>query len=160
MWAFEQNEKIEEKIRTQIEYQLRLRIESRLALEKQLIDRQQRREQEERNEKAFCEKQLQMLAERDKVEQLSNEKRRRKLAEHRKAIQEMLEERRCQRAVALAEEIKLRDIEKQQEKRKYVFKSNLFTIKLIHYTSHLISFADKKLLKRNASKYFKSTLKH
>jgi hypothetical protein len=101
-----------------MEYKLRLRIESRVALEQQLIERQRQRQQEEQDERAFCERQLQMLAERDKIEQLSNEKRRRKLAEHRKAIQEMLEERKNQRAAALAEEIKLRDMLQQEEKRK------------------------------------------
>jgi hypothetical protein len=118
LWAFEQNEKVEEQIRSQMEYKLRLRIDSRIALEQQLIERQRQREQEEQDERAFCEKQLQMLAERDKIEQLSNEKRRKKVAEHRKAIQEMLEERKNQRAAALAEEIKLRDALKQEEKRK------------------------------------------
>lgn len=118
LWTFEENEKIEEELRSKMEFQLRCRIQARLALEQQLMEKQKRKEQEELNEKVFWEKQLQMLAERDKIEQLSNEKRHRKIVEHRRAVQEMLHERKLQRAETLANEIKQRDIEEQEEKRK------------------------------------------
>lgn len=100
---------------------MRQRIEARLILEQQLIDQKKRKEREENDEKLFCEKQLQMLAERDKIEQLSNEKRRRKFLEHRKAIQEMLEQRKLERVEAMASEIRMREIEEEDKKRKYVF---------------------------------------
>jgi hypothetical protein len=122
LWAFEQNERDEENIRNHLEYRLRLRIESRLALEQQLIEQKRQKEQDELNEKTFYENQLQMLAERDKIEQMSNERRRRKIAEHRKATLELLEERKQRRAEALAVEIKLRVEEQQEEKRKYEMK--------------------------------------
>lgn len=118
LWAFEQNEKEEVGIRSQIEYRLKLAVESRLALEKQLVEQRMKKEQSEMDEKAFYENQLLLLAERDKLEQLSNERRRRKIAEHRKAIQEMLAERRLQRAAAMALEMKSRDVEEAAEKRK------------------------------------------
>lgn len=118
MWAFEENEKVEERMKSQIEYRLKLAIESRLALEQQLLEQRKRKEQEEVDEKAFYENQLLLLAERDKLEQLSNERRRRKIGEHRKAIKEMLEERKVQRAEALAMEMKERDVEKEEERRK------------------------------------------
>lgn len=118
LWAFEQNEKEEVGIRSQIEYRLKLAVESRLALEKQLVEQRMKKERSEMDEKAFYENQLLLLAERDKLEQLSNERRRRKIAEHRKAIQEMLAERRLQRAAAMALEMKSRDVEEAAEKRK------------------------------------------
>lgn len=118
LWAFEENEKVEERMKSQIEYRLKLAIESRLALEQQLLEQRKRKEQEEVDEKAFYENQLLLLAERDKLEQLSNERRRRKIGEHRKAIKEMLEERKVQRAEALAMEMKERDVEKEEERRK------------------------------------------
>lgn len=118
LWAFEQNEKIEERIRSHMEHRLRLAVESRLALERQLEEQRQRKEQEDLDEKTFYENQLQLLAERDKLEQLSNERRRRKITEHRRAVQEMLSERKLQRAEALALELKARDAEQQAEKRK------------------------------------------
>jgi hypothetical protein len=91
------------------------------------MDQKRRKEQEENDEKLFCEKQLQMLAERDKIEQLSNEKRRRKILEHRKDIQEMLEQRKLQKVEAMATEIRMREIEEEEKKRKYVI-SILFTL--------------------------------
>lgn len=118
LWEFEQNEKSEEKIREQLEYRFRVRVETRLALEDQMIDQHRRKQLEAQEDRLFREKQLELLAERDKLDQLSDEKRRRKMSEHRKAIHEMLEERKVQRAEKLEEEFKLRDIEKEQEKRK------------------------------------------
>lgn len=118
LWAFEQNEKLEEKIREQMEYRFRVRVETRLALEDQLFDQQCRKEVEAQEDRIFREKQLEMWAERDKVEQLSDEKRRRKMAEHRRAIHEILEERKKQRVEKLALELKSRDLEQEQEKRK------------------------------------------
>lgn len=118
LWAFEQNEKEEQEIRSQIEYRLKLAVESRLALEQQLVEQRLRKEQSEMDEKAFYENQLLLLAERDKLEQLSNERRRRKIAEHRKAIQEMLAEKRLQRAAVMALEMKTRDVEEEAERRK------------------------------------------
>lgn len=118
MWAFEQNEKIEEKIREQLEYRFRVRVETRLALESQLMDQQHRKELEAQEDRIFREKQLEMLAERDRIDQMSDEKRRRKMMEHRKATHELLEERKVKRVENLTEELKLRDIEVEQEKRK------------------------------------------
>lgn len=103
-----------------MEYRLRMAVESRLALEQQLEEQRKRKEQDEMDEKVFYESQLQLLAERDKLEQLSNEKRRRKMAEHRRAVQEMLSERKLQRAEELALELKARDAEQQAEKRRQV----------------------------------------
>lgn len=82
------------------------------------MDQQRRRDLEAQEDRIFQEKQLEMLAERDKIDQMSNEKRRRKMAEHRKATHELLEERKQQRVVKLADEIRLRDLDKEQERRK------------------------------------------
>lgn len=118
LWAFEQNEKVEEKLREQMEYRFRVRVETRLALEEQLMDQKHRKELEAQEDRIFREKQLEMLAERDKIDQLSDEKRRRKTAEHRKAIHEMLEERKLKRAQDLVEELKERDLEQKRAQRK------------------------------------------
>lgn len=119
LWEFEENEKVEERIRQKLEFQLRQRIEARLALEQQVMDQIRRKEQDKNDEKVFCEQQLQMLAERDKLEQLSNEKRRKKVMEHRRAIQEMLEQRKLERIESMAVEIRMREIKEEQERRKY-----------------------------------------
>lgn len=118
LWAFEQNEKVEEKLREQMEHRFRVRVETRLALEEQLVDQHHRKELEALEDRIFQENQLKLLAERDKLDQLSDEKRRRKMADHRKAIHAMLDERKLQRIEDLAHQMKLRDIEQKQEKRK------------------------------------------
>lgn len=118
MWAFEQNEKIEEKIREQLEYRFRIRVQTRLALEEQMMDQNYRKELEAQEDRIFREKQLVMLAERDKLDQMSDEKRRRKIAEHRRATNEMLEERKLERAENLIKELQQRDQEQKLEKRK------------------------------------------
>lgn len=82
------------------------------------MDQQHRKELEAQEDRIFREKQLKMLAERDRIDQMSDEKRRRKMTEHRKATHEMLEERKQKRVENLAEELKLRDLELKQEKRK------------------------------------------
>lgn len=82
------------------------------------MDQQRRRDLEVQEDRIFQENSLKLLAERDKLDQMSNEKRRRKMAEHRKATQELLEERKQQRVEKLADEIRLRDLDKEQEKRK------------------------------------------
>lgn len=82
------------------------------------MDQQRRRDLEAQEDRIFQEKQLEMLAERDKLDQMSNEKRRRKMAEHRKATHELLEERKQQRVEKLADEIRIRALDKEQEKRK------------------------------------------
>lgn len=118
LWAFEQNEKEEEKLHEEMEYRFRVRVETRLALEEQLMDQKRKKDHEAQEDRIFREKQLELWAERDKVDQLSDEKRRRKMAEHRRAIHEILEERKVQRVENLALEMKTRDLEQEQEKRK------------------------------------------
>jgi len=95
-----------------------MRVQTRLALEEQLMDQFKRKQQEEQDDKQFREQQTELLAERDKLDIMSNERRKRIMSEHRKAIRQMLEERKLQRAHLLALEMKMRDAEEEQEKRK------------------------------------------
>lgn len=118
LYAFEQNEKVEERTRIDLERRFRVRVETRLALEEQLMDQFKRKLQVMEDDKVFLGKQMEMMAERDKIDQMSNERRRRKMAEHRKDIHELLEERKAQRLLDRANEIKLRELEQKKETRK------------------------------------------
>lgn len=120
LYAFEQNEKVEERTRIDLERRFRVRVETRLALEEQLMDQFKRKLQVMEDDKVFLGKQMEMMAERDKIDQMSNERRRRKMAEHRKDIHELLEKRKEQRVLDIANEIKLRELEQKKETRKYV----------------------------------------
>lgn len=132
MYAFEQNEKVEERTRIDLERRFRVRVETRLALEQQLMDQYKRKLQVMEDDKVFLGKQMEMMAERDKIDQMSNERRRRKMAEHRKDIHELLEKRKEQRVLDIANEIKLRELEQKQEARKYVqnYVELLFTARI------------------------------
>lgn len=121
LYAFEQNEKVEERTRIDLERRFRVRVETRLALEEQLLDQFKRKLQVMEDDKVFLGKQMEMMAERDKIDQMSNERRRRKMAEHRKDIHELLEKRKQQRVLDIANEVRLRELEQKKEIRKYVF---------------------------------------
>lgn len=118
LWAFEQNEKNEEKLRKHLEYRFRVRVETRLALENQLREQQEKKTDQAKEDEIFREKQLKMWAERDKLEQMSDEKKRRKMTEYRKSVKEILDQRKSQRIESACEEIRQCKVEEEIEKRK------------------------------------------
>lgn len=97
---------------------MRKRIEARLGLERQLTEIECRRQREADEERQFKEDQLKLWAERDRIDQMTNEKRRLKLMEHRRAIQELLEDRKRQRADQVKELMRQQSMFEQQEKRR------------------------------------------
>uniref|UniRef100_A0A182FJV5 Meiosis-specific nuclear structural protein 1 n=2 Tax=Anopheles albimanus TaxID=7167 RepID=A0A182FJV5_ANOAL len=119
LYMVEQNNREELKRQRQLEETLRKRIEVRLSLERQRNELSCQRQQEEEETKRFQEEQIKAWAERDRVEQLSNEKRRRKMIEYRRAVQELLEERRRRRRddinQALQQEEQLQKEEKYRQ---------------------------------------------
>lgn len=101
-----------------MEYRFRVRVETRLALEEQISQQSRKKNLAAQEERIFQEKQLELLAERDKLDQLSDEKRRKKMAEHRRSVHQIIEERKIERAEKLADELKIQELDKEQEKRK------------------------------------------
>ncbi|ETN65599.1 kinectin [Anopheles darlingi] len=97
LYMVEQNDREELKRQRLLEETLRKRFELRLSLERQRIEVSCQRQREEEEAKRFQEEQIKAWAERDRIEQLSNEKRRRKMIEYKREVQELLEERRRQR---------------------------------------------------------------
>ncbi|XP_013107597.1 trichohyalin [Stomoxys calcitrans] len=94
------------KYRQNIERKIREQgaIKSQLeAYRKEIAAQKQLKLQEE--EKRIREEFMRQMAEQDKLDQLSDEKRRRKVMEHNKALREMIELRRSQRAEEIAERI-------------------------------------------------------
>ena len=153
LYAFEQNEKVEERTRIDLERRFRVRVETRLALEEQLMDQFKRKLQVMEDDKVFLGKQMEMMAERDKIDQMSNERRRRKMAEHRKDIHELLENRKQQRVLDIANEIKLQELEQKKEARKYVLLFLAVNKGSKLFNKYLFpSLTDKKSLRKNALK--------
>lgn len=83
--------------REDLEQKIRLRLQTRLDLEMQRHEILLRRTQEEDDSKHFRVREMERLAEQDKLELLTNEKRRQKLAEHHRAVRELIEERKRNR---------------------------------------------------------------
>ncbi|XP_019531927.2 meiosis-specific nuclear structural protein 1 [Aedes albopictus] len=118
IYAAELDERQEDRIQRDLEQQLRQRIEARLGLERQLSEIECRRQREADEERKFKEDQLKLWAERDRIDQMTNEKRRLKLAEHRRAIQELLEDRKRRRADEVKQLMQQQSMFEQEEKRR------------------------------------------
>lgn len=113
----ERKAKEDVKYRQSIEKQLKEREQMRLELEiyrRDLAIQRERQLQEE--ERQMREDYLRQMAEQDKLEQLSNEKRRRKVIEHNKALREMIEVRRQNRTEEMA--ARIADFEKDLNSEK------------------------------------------
>lgn len=113
----ERKEKEETKRQRELEDQIRKRIAIRLDLEKQLVENNCQREMQAEEEKRFQAKQINMWAERDRIDIMTKEKRHRKLIEYRRNVQELLEDRRKRRM----EDVKIlmeQEERQQQEERR------------------------------------------
>ncbi|CAD7084507.1 unnamed protein product [Hermetia illucens] len=113
----EYSQRVDEEQRKKLEKQLRERIQVRLQLAEQKADNLRRKFCQQEEDRIFREEQMQLLAERDKLELLSNEKRRRKILEHRKEIQNCLDEKKKRRAEEVALLVKQRDDDFAEENR-------------------------------------------
>lgn len=109
--------KEEIRLRKQLEDQLRKRVLVRLELQKQRESRWIRQEQEREEEKMFKEEQLRQMAEADRLELLSNEMRRRKQVEHRRAVEKLLQDRKEGRIKEMNDAKKKHSEELQDAKR-------------------------------------------
>lgn len=113
----ESAEREEQRLRTRLEEQLRKRVQVRLELEKQREFIWTRQQQEKEEERMFKEEQLRLMAEADRLELLSNEMRRRKQVEHRKAVEQLMQQRRQQRIQEIDSEKERHNEELREAKR-------------------------------------------
>lgn len=101
-----------------LEKQWNDRLQMRREFERYRAERDRRKLEQEQNEDAvFLADMRKQLAERDKLDQLADEKRRQKIREHGRAIQEMIELRRRQRAIDAAEEIRWHEYLLSEERK-------------------------------------------
>lgn len=115
----ERKAKEEELYRKVLVKQIKEREQLRIDLDKYRHELRIRNEiQLKEEENKFREDNMRYLAERDKLDQLSNEKQRRKKLEHSKALKEMIDTRRRQKADAIAKRISdfenIKNIEKER----------------------------------------------
>ncbi|XP_052901275.1 meiosis-specific nuclear structural protein 1-like [Anopheles moucheti] len=117
LYIAERNEKEETKRQSELEDQIRKRIAIRLDLEKQLVENNCQRELQTEEEKRFQQQQIEMWAERDRIDMMSNEKRRRKMMEYRRNVQELMEDRRKRRMEDVKSSMEQEERQKQEELR-------------------------------------------
>lgn len=84
----------------------------------QRANNQLKRDSEAAEERAFFEDQMRHLAEKDKLQQLSNENRRRKQMEHRQAVRDLIEVRRAERVQKMTEVVKEQELELQEKEHR------------------------------------------
>lgn len=97
-----------------------MRLKTRLELEEQRKENYMRRLQQRDDDEKFRMEQLRLLADSDKLEQLSNEKKRQKQLEHYKMVRQLIEERKARRDAELLKIIQENEEEIQIEKRRYL----------------------------------------
>lgn len=105
------------KERLNLERIFRRRIETRLQLEKQKQENLERLAQAKNDDVEFRAEQLKLLSERDKIDQMTAEKRRRIMMEHHRAVREIMDQRKIAREeekVKIAREHRY-DLEQQEE---------------------------------------------
>ncbi|XP_073815014.1 meiosis-specific nuclear structural protein 1 [Musca autumnalis] len=94
--------KYRQMLEKQIEERAKLRTELETYRSEMAIQKQRKFAEEERK---MREESMRQMAERDKLDQLSDERRRRKIMEHNRALKEMIEQRRQKRADEIAQRI-------------------------------------------------------
>lgn len=117
LYAVEKEEILVQKDKAEIEKKFRDRIKMRIGFNEQFMEREAQRRKYELDELAYKEEQMRFMAERDRLDQMSDEKRRRKMMDHRKAIQDILQQRRLERAIETTEKMKMREIEAENERK-------------------------------------------
>ncbi|XP_063697301.1 meiosis-specific nuclear structural protein 1-like [Culicoides brevitarsis] len=147
LYEIEKDEQEVLRFRKELEEKIRIRIETRLALDMQRANNQLKKDSEAAEERAFMEDQMRHLAEKDRLDQLSNENRRRKQMEHRQAVRDLIEKRRAERVQKMTEMVKEQEMhEMEKEHRQKLVEEE--RIKLLkEHAKALLGFLPNGILK-------------
>lgn len=132
-----------------MEIELRRRIETRLMLDQQRQDNQVRFMHEQEEDRLFFLETMKVLAEKDKLDQLSTEKRRQKMMEHRRAIQELLEQRKNNRVEEVAGKLRDRKMDEKEEQRREELIEEERIKMLKEHAAALIGFLPRGILRES-----------
>lgn len=120
----ELEEEAARKVRNDLERKVRHRLEAVITLHKQRAERAQRQLQEQVDDREFRRRQMEVLAERDKLEQMSNDRRRQRIVEHNRIVQQLLESKRNRNAEELMR--KLDEKLEQEREEEELFVNNIY----------------------------------
>lgn len=139
----------EQKLRHEMEIELRRRIETRLVLDQQRQDNQVRFMHEQEEDHLFFLETMKVLAEKDKLDQLSNERRRQKMMDHRREIQELLEQRKNSRVEEVAGKLRVRAMDEREEQRREELIEEERIKMLKEHAAALIGFLPRGILRES-----------
>lgn len=122
--------------RAEIEKKLRQRLELQQAEREGLEDKRRARDQEKADEERFRQAMLDKFAHDDNIEQMSAQKRRMKQLDHKRAVEELIDERR-----------RRHEFEKEQERKAYEDEKQID-----HLRRQIIEEERHRLLKEHAGK--------
>lgn len=127
-------EQLDRREREELEQNIRRRVQTRLDLDRQKQEMALRKLQEEDDMKAYRAEQLRLLAEQDKLELMTNEKKRLKLAEHNRAVRQLMDERKQKRDAEYLAMMQAHEADVEWDKRRY----NIFF--LINMDGQILTF--------------------
>lgn len=111
-------EQLDKREREELEANIRRQLRTRLDLDQQKQEMAVRKVKEQDDMKEYRAEQLRLLAEQDKLELLTKEKRRVKLAEHNRAVRQLMEERKTQRDAEMLQVVQSHEADAEWEKRR------------------------------------------
>ncbi|KAJ8921789.1 hypothetical protein NQ315_008415 [Exocentrus adspersus] len=142
----EKKEEIERRNRQDIEKQIRHRLEIRESLARQLQEKEERLQQEAGEDARYRNEILAKLAEDEKLEQLSDQKKRMKMLQLRKDVEQMILERRQKRAEEMQLLIKIKEEEEDEMKKRREIVEEERIRMLKDHVKNLIGYLPKGLL--------------
>lgn len=110
-------ERAELKRRHEMEKRFRDQVHIRIALDQQRSDHVLRLQSQQEDDRQFRQRQMELLAERDKIEQMTQERRRQLVMEHNRIVRSILDERKAKRATDLAKAMEAHQVEMAQKER-------------------------------------------
>ncbi|PIK60233.1 putative meiosis-specific nuclear structural protein 1 [Apostichopus japonicus] len=116
LYLEEQEEAERQKEMAEIERRIRQRLELQQTYQQQLQLKEYRRQAELKEEEEFKQQMLSKFAEDDRIEQMNAQKRRMKQQEHRRAVEQLIDDRRAQFANDRARELQEREEQEALER--------------------------------------------
>ncbi|XP_050306031.1 meiosis-specific nuclear structural protein 1-like [Anthonomus grandis grandis] len=143
----EQKEAADQRFREDVEKQVRLKLEIRKSLDAQLREKEEKIKQEAAEDAKYKEQLLNKLAEDEKIEQMSAQKRRMKMLQLRRDVEQMMTDRRQKRAEEMQLMIRLQEQEEKEmeDRRKIIEEERIVLLK--DHVKNLIGYLPKGLLK-------------
>ncbi|KAF5295555.1 hypothetical protein FQR65_LT10418 [Abscondita terminalis] len=154
----EEKEAMEKRHRAEVEKVLRSRIEVRESLIRQMQDHVEQKHLQAEEEAKFKQEMVAKLIEDERLDQLSNEKKRMKLIQLRKDVEKMLQDRRQLRAEQMQLQMRLIEDERKEEAERLRLIQEERIRMLQEHAAKLIGYLPKGVLGPDDLQYLDTTV--